>query len=308
MFDIKGNTKTPAEEWSEDAAKHALDELFNATYAYRSSNEYMELMRFVSRFRFYSPYNAMLIRLQRPGARFVATPTRWKRDYDHYVKPNANPIVILQPMGPVMFVFDISDTEPGPNARPIPTDVDRPFEAQGGIIGDELKKTIENAKRDGIRIHSRETGFQHAGSIQAVNKPHLPKLKCYIGKDKGGIPRYKKIPVQYELLFSVKLSPEARYVTLVHELAHLYCGHLCTPNKKWWPNRIGLSRAEAEFEAESVTYLVCARLGIQNPSAAYLSGYVKTNEKLPKISLECVMKAAGLIENMGKIRLKPRKD
>ena len=308
MFDIKGDTKTPAEEWSEDAAKHALDELFNATYAYRNSREYMELMRFVSRFRFYSPYNAMLIRLQRPGARFVATPTRWKRDYDHYVKPNANPIVILQPMGPVMFVFDVSDTEPGPNARPIPKDVDCPFEAQGGIIGDELKKTIENAKRDGIRIHSREAGPQHAGSIQAVRKPHLPPLQFFIGKDKDGNPRYKEIPVQYELLFSGKLSPEAQYATLVHEFAHLYCGHLGTPNKKWWPNRIGFDHAEAEFEAESVTYLVCARLDIENPSAAYLSGFVKTNEKLPKISLECVMKAAGLIENMGKIRLKPRKD
>lgn len=131
LFDLKGNTKTPAEEWPEDAAKHALDELFNATYAYRNSKEYMKLMRFVSRFRFYSPYNAMLIRLQRPGAGFVATPTRWKRDYDHYVKPNANPIVILQPMGPVMFVFDVSDTEPGPDARPIPT-------AYIAYIGDAL--------------------------------------------------------------------------------------------------------------------------------------------------------------------------
>jgi hypothetical protein len=307
LFDIKGNTKTPAEEWSEDAAKHALDELFNATYAYRNSKEYMELMRFVSWFHFYSPYNAMLIRLQRPGARFVATPTRWKRNYDHYVKPNANPIVILQPMGPVMFVFDISDTEPGQNARPIPTDVDRPFETQGGIIGDELTKTIENAKRDGIRIHSQETGSQHAGSIQAVNKPHLPPLNFYIGKDKDGNPRYKEFAVQYELLLSGKLSQEARYVTLAHELAHLYCGHLGTPNKKWWPNRLGLSHTAVEFEAESVAYLVCARLGIENPSAAYLSSFVKTNVKLPKISLECVMKAAGLIENMGKIRLKQRK-
>lgn len=308
LFDIKGDTKTPAEEWSEDAAKHALDELFNATYAYRSSKEFSDLMRFVSRFRFYSPYNAMLIRLQRPGARFVAPPTRWKRDFDRYVKPNANPIVILQPMGPVMFVFDVSDTEPGPDARPIPADVDRPFEAQGGIIGDGLEKTIENAKRDGIRIHRQESGSQLAGSIHAVNKRHLPPLNLYIGKDKNKNPKYKQIPIQYELLCSGKLSPEAIYATLVHELAHLYCGHLGTPNKKWWPNRFGLSHAAEEFEAESVAYLTCSRIGIQNPSASYLSIYIKVNANIPKISLECVMKAAGLIENMGKGRLKPRKD
>jgi hypothetical protein len=308
LFDIKDKTQTPAEDWSEDVAKHALDELFNATYAYRNSEEYMELMRFVSQFRFYSPYNAILIHLQRPGARFVATPTRWKRVYNHDVKPNANPIVILQPMGPVMFVFDISDTEPGPNAIPVPMNVDRRFEPKWGIIGEELKKTIENAKRDGIRIHSRQAGSQRAGSIQAVSKLHLSPLQFYIGKDKEGKPRYKEIPVQYELLFSGKLSSEAIYATLVHELAHLYCGHLGTPNKKWWPNRFGLSHTTEEFEAESVAYLVCARLGIENPSAAYLSGFVKTKEKLPEISLECVVKAAGLIENMGKMSLKPRKD
>ena len=35
------------------------------------------------------------------------------------------------------------------------------------------------------------------------------------------------------------LSPESRYVTLAHELGHLYCGHLGTPNEKWWPDRRG---------------------------------------------------------------------
>jgi hypothetical protein len=39
-----------------------------------------------------------------------------------------------------------------------------------------------------------------------------------------------------------------------------------------------------------------------------LSGYVDKNEETPAISLECVMKAAGLIEQMGCERLKPRKE
>ena len=238
----------------------------------------------------------------------MATPSRWKRHYDRYVKPNSNPIMILQPMGPVMFVFDVSDTEPGRHPRPIPNDVDRPFEVRGGIVGDELEKTIENAKRDGIRIHSQQAGSQRAGSIQTVPKPHLHSLKFYTGKDKDDNPTYRKIAVKYELIFNGKLSREARYAALVHELAHLYCGHLGTPNKKWWPSRFGLSHTEVEFEAESVAYLVCSRIGIENPSASYLSNYVKENENVPQISLECVMKAAGLIENMGKRRLKPRKD
>ena len=94
---------------------------------------------------------------------------------------------------------------------------------------------------------------------------------------------------------------------MVHELGHLYCGHLGTPNKKRWPDRQGLAQEAGEFEAESVTYLLCGRLGIDNPSEQYLAGYMSQKEKVPKISLECIMKAGGLIEKMGKERLKARK-
>lgn len=44
------------------------------------------------------------------------------------------------------------------------------------------------------------------------------------------------------------------------------------------------------------------------PSNEYLAGYMRENEEVPNISLECVMKAAGLILQMGHERLKPRKD
>ncbi len=103
------------------------------------------------------------------------------------------------------------------------------------------------------------------------------------------------------------MDRESRYATFVHELAHLYCGHLGSPNKKWWPDRRGLTKIVVEFEAESVSYLVCARQGIESPSEAYLASYVNNRDKVPPISLECVMKAAGLLETMGRERLKPRK-
>jgi len=298
---------SPASEWAEDVAKHTLDDLFNATFAYRDSKEFYELVKFVKRFRYYSPYNALLIHIQRPGARFVAPANRWFRKYGRRVNPSANPLVILQPMGPVMFVFDVSDTEPGPDARPLPASVENPFGVRGGSIGSELKKTIENAKRDGIRIHSQQVGSQRAGSIQLVRETDLPPLLFQTGKDRKGNPLYERVPIRYELLFSSKLSRESQYATLIHELAHLYCGHLGTPNKKWWPDRRGLLHDAVEFEAESVSYLVCGRLGIDTRADEYLSGYVKTNDRVPPLSLECVMKAAGLIENMGKERLKPRK-
>jgi hypothetical protein len=298
---------SPAAEWAEQGTKRALDELFNATFAFRNSKEFLELMQFVKQFRFYSLYNALLIHAQRPGAQFVAPAYRWQRKYGRRVKPNANPIVILQPMGPVMFVFDVADTEAGKDARPLPAEVEKPWEVRSGIIGDELEQTIENAKRDGIRVHGQKTGSQAAGSICSVRDTGLTPLLFPLGRDKHGNENYQQVPVHYELLLSEDLNRESNYATLIHELAHLYCGHIGSPNKKWWPDRRGLPQIVVEFEAESVSYLVCARVDIESPSEAYLAGYVNNRDKVPPISLECVMKAAGLLEAMGRERLKPRK-
>lgn len=291
---------SPADRWDEKSAQRALDDLFNATFAYRSSSSYFELMQFIACFRFYSPYNAMLLGIQRPGARFVAPAARWQREYGRRVKPEANPLVILQPMGPVMFVFDVADTE----GDKLPPEVENPFEVRGGHIRSELEETLENVKRDGIRVHGRKIGSQQAGSIRPTRSTPADFLEFPRSRE----PRdTEKVQVHYEVDVNLDLSPEARYATLVHELAHLYCGHLGTPNEKWWPDRQGLLQGTEEFEAESVAFLVCSRLGIDSPSDQYLAGYTQEREQVPPISLECVVKSAGLIESMGRQHLKPRK-
>jgi hypothetical protein len=53
---------------------------------------------------------------------------------------------------------------------------------------------------------------------------------------------------------------------------------------------------------------VCERVGIENPSDQYLAGYLGAKEQIPSISLDCVMKTAGLIERMGRERLGVRKE
>src|SRR5262249_32553422 len=133
---------------------------------YNSSRAYFELMEFVGRFRFYSPFNAMLIHIQMPGARFVATARRWGDEFRRRVRIGARAIVILRPMGPVLFVFDVVDTESLPGAPLLPRLVEQPFEVFRGTIGSELERTIANARRDGVRVSERPQGSQRAGSIQ----------------------------------------------------------------------------------------------------------------------------------------------
>lgn len=297
---------SPADMWDQDAAKRALDELFSLTYQYRASKAYYDLMQFIARFRIYSPFNAMLVHVQMPGARFVAPPYRWLRDYGRRIKPDARPLVILQPMGPIMFVFDVSDTEALKDAPALPPEVEKPFEVRKGKVGGRLELAIENAKRDGVRIIRSHEGSQSAGFIHRVDKDVQESQKFQAGFDKNRNPVHVYIPVKYDLIVNTNLSREAQYVTIVHELAHLYCGHLGTPNNQWWPDRRGLEYQTEEFEAESVAYMVCTRLGIDNPSEKYLACYVGQKEQVPPISLECVMKAAGLIESMSRDKLKPR--
>ena len=158
----------------------------------------------------------------------------------------------------------------------------------------------------GSVLHMRPAGSQSAGSIRDVGGD-LPVLRFQTRTDVNGDPVFETIPVRYDLLINEKLSREAQYASLVHELGHLYCGHLGTPNKKWWTDRSKTSHEVSEFEAETVSYFVCRRLEIDSPSDEYLADYLEKNQEVPNISLECVMKAAGLIEQMGKGRLKPRK-
>ena len=178
-----------------------------------------------------------------------------------------------------------------------------PFEVRGGKIDDQLERTIENAKRDGIRVSKQAAGSQHAGQIGVANSNAWLEVVARLTPNREMV----CVPVRYELLLNGALSREATYATLVHELAHLYCGHLGTPNENWWPDRRGLSVSTREFEAESVCYLVSGRAGIDNASEEYLAGYKQQHSSVPDISLERVMTAAGLIEKMGRERLEPRK-
>jgi IrrE N-terminal-like domain len=289
-----------------DAARQSLDELFTLARRYKSSKAYSELIRFIAKFWFYAPFNAMLVHIQKPGARYVAPPHRWLSDYHRRIKAEAQPLVILQPMGPVMFVFDVSETEPEKDAPPLPTNVERPFDVRQGHVKGELWITIENAKRDGISVGERKDGSQRAGSIEIAK----PGQYLTILVKQRPAPEYLQVPLRYKLILNSSHSAETKYATLVHELAHLYCGHLGTPNERWWSDRAGVPHEVQEFEAESICYLVCKRLGIDNPSATYLANYLKENKEsdVPAISLECVMKSAGLIEQMGRGRLKPRKE
>src|SRR5689334_4758752 len=119
LFEIEDDQQSPAGDWARETGVRALDDLFLNAAKYQSTEGYQELLNFITRFHYYAPFNAMLVHIQKPGAKYVLPASRWKRDFGRTIKPAALPIVILQTMGPVMFVFDVSETEGDDSKLPL---------------------------------------------------------------------------------------------------------------------------------------------------------------------------------------------
>ncbi|MDG2790254.1 hypothetical protein R7Z80_17635 [Vibrio sp. 1733] len=91
--------------------KSTFDELIDLTRNYRGSSDYFRFIKFVAKIKNYSAYNIALIYAQDPNVTYVASKTDWLKKHNRTVKPEARPLIILAPFHPVMFVFDVNDTE-----------------------------------------------------------------------------------------------------------------------------------------------------------------------------------------------------
>jgi hypothetical protein len=192
-------------------------------------------------------------------------------------------------MGPVAFVFDVSDTEEvSPFTPPLPEAVLNPFPARGQPPPGALAKLLAACQMVGIVATERDYATALAGCVQRVVGFHF----------------------QFSLRLNAKHTEAQKLGTLAHELGHVFCGHLGKTELGFWPERCGLDLKVREFEAEAVAYLVTERMALDIGSAAYLCGYLKDDKPLPNYSLEAVLKAAGKVEEMatGRFRPKPKKE
>jgi antirestriction protein ArdC len=85
---------------------------------------------------------------------------------------------------------------------------------------------------------------------------------------------------------------------LAHELGHLFLGHLGPDKGLKVPKRPQMKHAQEELEAESVSYMVCARNGVTSKSETYLSNYVTQNTTVDHVDVYQVMRAAGQVETL----------
>jgi len=273
-----------------------IDKLYEEVLDYRRTADFKDLLEFVARFRHVAPYNAMLIHIQKPGSTYVASASDWEERFNRRVKAGARPLLILRPFGPVSFVFEYNDTE----GAPLPDRLVKPFRVNNPVEMSQLRRVIRAAELEGINIGQQPYGTSMGGQLEYCKDFSTLVLE-------HGSKRYT-MKSNYSIVINRENTTAEQFNTMLHELGHYFCGHLNYNKLKWIPKRTGLSKEEVEFEAETVCWLVCQRLGIESVSVRYLSGYLMSNEFIPDVSVDAILKAAGAVETMLNGEIKPRKD
>jgi hypothetical protein len=258
------------------AARTLLDQLLADSRLYRGSVEYMQLLEFVVRMRNFAPFNAMLLRIQKPDLIHAASSRDWRERFGREVREGARPLIVLWPFGPVALVYDVDDTD-GP---PLPEGLD-PFAAHGDMCEEVLYACSQRIMAKRILWEPVVAPRGWAGSISLSHRsPDRDEYSSYLMK------------------VNTTHDPNVQFATLVHELGHLFLGHLGKDPKLSIPGRTGLQHDQVELEAESVSYLVCLRNGVTSRSETYLADFVGSNTTVDHLDLYQIMRAAGQVETM----------
>lgn len=255
----------------------SIDDLYRAASALGESPPWTDLLNRISRSTHMAPFNLMLADIQRPGARFVAFADKW-REIGREVKPGAIPIIVLWPFCPVRCAYDLSDTTGADEDDAL---LDRVFGEPLEVRGDAATRLARRSTaEDNVDVRFVQLGSNLAGDARSTGAE--PAKKGRLAK-----PRWV-------VRINSQLNEGAQFTTLIHELAHIYLGHLGGNGKKW-PNRRPERIDVREFEAEAVSFIVGRRFGLKTSSAEYLNGYVK-GDTIEHVSFSAVARAAGRIE------------
>lgn len=231
----------------------------------RPVDSLLRYLKFISRFHRYSLGNQLLIFDQRPGATLVAGHSHWK-SLDRTIKPGELAIAILAPLvrrskrfgraGPglaglrVAEVYDLAQTT-GKEVPQLPE-----ITGQPGLRLQQLEELIQLL---GIELHYQMiprgvNGTSHSGAI----------------------------------LVRPDLTPAARFLTLVHELAHILL-HSAAKRRH--------VRSIRETEAEAVAFAVSHAIGLSglDRSVDYIRMYGGERCLLGPSGVRCQRVAAQIL-------------
>jgi hypothetical protein len=273
--------------------------LTSAVAELTQAENWQQMLRTAARLPSYSPHNVLLITSQCPHARAVAGFHTWKQ-LGRSVRKGEKGIAILAPIAPrataaaaaspspdvpaptdltapaedlrprramsfrVVHVFDISQTE-GPDLPELPRPTLLEGEAPPGLI-------------DGLTSHVQQEGYQLLRYNFDVPHPGM--------QGPNGVTDFFARTV----IVRPDLSDAQTTKTLAHELGHVL---LHAPTQR----PAGLTRPQAEVEAESVAFIVAEAHGLDTSryTLPYVTGWAEGDLELLARSAERVISTSHTI-------------
>jgi len=260
--------------------KYTIDELFKRSLNYKSSADFTKFFNFIASFNHYSRYNTMLVYIQNPEVTFFGGSSFWQ-NRNRTINIEAKPLLILCPNGPMMCVYDIYDTSGKQSVQDFLNEGSGATGIKGFIsqkLYDDILKSVTNW---GLKVIFKPLSFFHGGYITNIISGRL------------------------EIVLNENATKEENFSVLIHELAHLFLGHTGhkTLNHLYLKKTIKLSdkklsKTAKELEAETVSFLLCSKIGLKTNASEYLAGYIKNEKDLDDFNFEFVIKTADKLENL----------
>ena len=292
----------PKEAWQIEAdqrTKDLTDKLEAGMSELFSSDKYTDYLKTMSKFHNYSSRNIMLIKQQMPGATRIASFKSWKENHNRQVKKGAESLRIYAPIGkkePETKLFEKIDPATG---KPM-------LSKDGNVIMEELTALTSNIRFKLVPVFDvSQTYGEPLPQLAEDLTGNVAHYEAFLDTLKSVSP----LPIVFEPLKSEQdgycrfgehigiregMSEIQTVSAIVHEITHarLHDKNNLLPDDK--PK----SKDVKEIEAESVSYVVCQKYGIEtgDNSFGYLASWGSHDMKEIKASLDTIRKeASGLI-------------
>ena len=253
-----------------------------------------QMLRTAAALPTYSPHNVLLITAQRPQARAVAGFHTWK-SLGRRVRKGEKGIAILAP------VLRRHEPPPGgvaaPAAQPL-SDAPSAPQMPGRPIGFRVVHVFDIGQTDGpdlpeparpVLLDGQAPPGLIDGLISQVHTEGFALIRHDFDVPHPGQDSPNGVTDYFTRTVTVRpdLTPAQTAKTLAHELGHVL---LHAPDNR----PIGLSREQAEVEAESVAYVVTAAHGLDSGgySIPYVAGWSAGNTELVARTAERVLSTA----------------
>jgi hypothetical protein len=280
-----------------------VNDFFRRIIKLKKSKKFANFLKFIKRVPKQSPFNDSLVFIQNPNCFYYATAKQWEIKFKRKIKNNAQPLIVLVPFGPIMFVYDIKDTK------------GEPLDKKNFFWWREKEEYFRESIYVNTAHNCRSVGIDYCiGDKERYIFKEGLKTFGYASKTVSSSLRKIELHPKYQNGTNIKET----YGVLCHELAHHLLGHLGeiqietprqinlfstkanTRHKKIAPNRSNsISDSIKELEAELTAWIVFSYWNMEKNSESYMANWLINENDKEKIDYSLIFKVAGTIKQMG---------